>query len=137
MTVRSQADLNTEIDTQFPTNATGQITAARLRTVTHDIVDSMSTGTFSGSGDPGLTRAQAIATTFTSPPPAMRTTGYAAVGDGGEGFYVKVAGAPTNHTAFFTTTDGSIYELRPTARSQTVRGCPDAGFQYSACDECS
>jgi hypothetical protein len=121
MTVRSQADLNTEIDTQFPTNATGQITAARLRTVTHDIVDSMSTGTFSGSGDPGLTRVQAIATTFTSPPPAMRTTGYAAVGDGGEGFYVKVAGAPTNHTAFFTTTDGSIYELRPTAYELDLR----------------
>jgi hypothetical protein len=44
MTAKSQAELNTEIDAQFPTNATGQITAARLRTVTHDIVDSMGTG---------------------------------------------------------------------------------------------
>ena len=45
MTAKNKTDLGTEIDAQFPTNATGDITAARLRTVTHDIINSMATGT--------------------------------------------------------------------------------------------
>jgi hypothetical protein len=115
MTAKSQADLNTEIDAQFPTNATGQITAARLRTVTHDIVDSMATSggsvTFSGTGDPGLSRAQAISTSFSSPPNVIRTTGYYNPGDSGGGLHIKVTAPPTGHTAYFQTGDGSYYEL--------------------------
>ena len=37
----TKAQLNTEIDTQFPDNAAGQITASRLRTVTKDMVNSV------------------------------------------------------------------------------------------------
>jgi hypothetical protein len=123
MTVRSQADLNTEIDTQFPTNATGQITAARLRTVTHDIVDSMSTGTFSGSGDPGLTRAQWQAVTFTGAPPSqIRTSGWDAPGDFGGATYQKVDTftTPLNsarlipasyNVGTLTTADGVKYQM--------------------------
>jgi hypothetical protein len=112
MTAKSQADLNTEIDTQFPTNATGQITAAKLRAVTHDIVDSMGGGaTFTGTGDPGLSRAQAQITSFASPPNVIRTTGFYTPGDGGGGPHVKVGSAPTNHSAWFQTADLSIYEL--------------------------
>jgi hypothetical protein len=45
MTAKDKTTLGTEIDSELPTNATGQVTAAKLRTVVHDLVDSMSTGT--------------------------------------------------------------------------------------------
>lgn len=117
MTVRTTAELIAEVAAQLPTNHTRSIQADALRVVLDDIIDSM--GAVMGSG--GITRAQAIATTFTSPPATLRTTGYATVGDGGEGFYVKITSAPTNHTAYFTTTDGSIYELRPTNYALNLR----------------
>jgi hypothetical protein len=89
-------ELHDEIDTQFPTNATGQITAAKLRTVQHDLVDSLSSGgTFTGTGDPGLTAAQVAATTFTTPPTALRTTAYSTLGDVGGGLYVLVGTQPS------------------------------------------
>jgi hypothetical protein len=53
-----------EIDAQLPTSGIGLISAAALRGVLTDIVNNQ-TGTgggsvsFSGTGDPGLTRAQA------------------------------------------------------------------------------
>ena len=96
MTEKTPAELHSEIDSQFPTNASGQITAAKLRTVQHDIVDSMTTVesippiNITGTGDPGLTRAQAIASTFASPPNAIRTTGYDTSGDMACALYVKV-----------------------------------------------
>lgn len=40
MSVLTKSQLTTEINTQFPDNTSGQITPARLRTVTQDIVDS-------------------------------------------------------------------------------------------------
>jgi hypothetical protein len=70
-------------------------------------------GSFTGSGDPGLTRAQAMATHFDTPPQAIRTIGYATTTDGGGGLHVKVDAVPTSHPAYFPTADGSIYELVP------------------------
>src|SRR6478609_888962 len=101
MTEKTPSQLHAEIDAQFPTNSTGQITAAKLRTVQHDIVDSMGTpGTdvppisISGSGDPGLTRSQAIASTFADPPNAIRTIGYSVAGDRGGGLFVQTSDDP-------------------------------------------
>jgi hypothetical protein len=68
-------------------------------------------GTFTGTGDPGLTRAQAITTNFTDPPPAIRTLGYTIPGRGG-GLHIKKDTTPS-HSGYFTTADGSIYELVP------------------------
>jgi hypothetical protein len=65
---------------------------------------------FNGTGDPGLTRAQAMVTTFTTPPAAMRTTGRATIGDYGGGLYVKVNAQP-DHEGWFRTADLSYYEL--------------------------
>jgi hypothetical protein len=109
------SEINAEIDAQLPTNSVGEITASRLRTVLHDMTNGLGgLATFTGSGDPGLTRAQAIATTFTSPPQTLRTTGYATPGDQGGGLYVKVSSlpaAPLTNIGTFTTTDGSFYKL--------------------------
>lgn len=63
-----------------------------------------------GTGDPGLTREQAIAATFSDPPNAIRTIGYYTAGDGGGGLHVRVNTEPT-HPGYFTTADGSFYEL--------------------------
>lgn len=118
MTEKTPTELHNEINSQFPTNAAGQITAAKLRSVQHDIVDSMTTAeslppiNITGTGDPGLTRAQAIASNFSSPPNAIRTIGYDTPGDYGDGLYVKVDTEPT-HPGYFTTADGSFYELVP------------------------
>jgi hypothetical protein len=79
------------------------------------MTDSMGTGaslSVTGTGDPGLTRAQAMATTFSSPPNAIRTIGRDTAGDGGEAFYIKVGSTPS-HGAYFTTADTSIYEMFP------------------------
>jgi hypothetical protein len=118
MTVKTTSELNDEIDAQFPTNATGQITASRLRSVTHDMVDSLG-ASFSGAGDPGITRAQAIATSFTDPPNAIRTTGYYTAGDEGGALHVKVGFAPP-HPGYFQTADGSYYEMIPTNGEVTL-----------------
>lgn len=116
MTEKTPAELHSEIDTQFPTNASGQITAAKLRTVQHDIVDSMTTVesippiNITGTGDPGLTRLQAEAASFASPPNAIRLTGYYAEGDEGAGaFYTKVDTEPT-HLGKIVTADNHFYE---------------------------
>ena len=66
-----------------------------------------------GTGDPGLTRSQAVAAFFDAPPNAIRTTGYYTPGDGGAGLHVRVNTAPTTHEAYFSTADGSFYELVP------------------------
>jgi hypothetical protein len=116
------AELNAEIDAILPTNNVGAINAAILRGVLHDIVNNETgtggggggTTTFTGTGDLGLTRAQHIATTYTTPPAVIRTTGYNDPGDYGGGFYVKVATQP-NHQGRFQTADGTWYELYPTA----------------------
>ncbi len=65
-----------------------------------------------GTGDPGLTRAQAIVSTFENPPNAIRTIGYDDPKDMGGGLYVRVATEPV-HEGKFTTADGSHYELIP------------------------
>jgi hypothetical protein len=104
-----------EIDAQLPTSGIGLISAAALRGVLTDIVNNQ-TGTgggsvsFSGTGDPGLTRVQAQTTIFASPPNVLRTTGYYTAGDGGGGLHIKVSSAPA-HSAYFQTADLSYYEL--------------------------
>jgi hypothetical protein len=117
MTLKTIPQLHDEIDTQFPTNATGQITASKLRTVQHDLVDSFGSagGTFTGTGDPGLTATQVAATTFTTPPAALRTTGYRTPGDMGGGLYVLVGTQPS-FPGYITATGPSgpiYYQLVP------------------------
>lgn len=115
MTLKTVPQLHDEIDTQFPTNATGQITASKLRTVQHDLVDSLgSGGTFSGTGDPGLTTAQIETTFFTAPPAVINTSGYSNPGDSGGGQYVRIGITPPLHQGYKVSADGSVYELRPT-----------------------
>jgi hypothetical protein len=112
-------DLTAEINAQLPTNTTGQITAAKLRGVLTDmsaeILADVATGsTFGGTGDPSLTRAQAIATNFSSPPNTIRTTGYYTVGDRGDALYKKIGSlpaAPLTNVGTFTTADGSFYQM--------------------------
>jgi hypothetical protein len=114
-------DLTAEINAQLPTNTTGQITAAKLRGVLTDmsaeiLADVSLGGTFGGTGDPSLTRAQAIATTFSSPPNTIRTTGYATVGDNGGALYKKIGSLPASpltNVGTFTTADGSFYLMVP------------------------
>lgn len=136
------AELHDLIDSLVPDNHSRAISPASVRTILHDVVGneqvtagqilttsgvpSSSTVLFgdntwkapsgalsiTGTGDPGLTRAQAIAATFTSPPNAIRTIGRDTAGDGGEAFYIKVGSTPS-HSAYFTTADGSIYEMFP------------------------
>jgi hypothetical protein len=114
-------DLTAEINAQLPTNTTGQITAARLRGVLIDmsseiLADVSLGGTFGGTGDPSLTRAQAIATTFSSPPNTIRTTGYAAVGDNGGHLHKKIGSLPASpltNVGTFTTADGTNYLMVP------------------------
>jgi hypothetical protein len=113
MTLKTVPQLHDEIDTQFPTNATGQITASKLRTVQHDLVDSLgSGGTFSGTGDPGLTAAQIETTFFTAPPAVINTSGYSNPGDSGGGQYVRIGITPPLHSGYKVSADGSVYELR-------------------------
>jgi hypothetical protein len=114
-------DLTAEINAQLPTNTTGQITAAKLRGVLIDmsseiLADVSLGGTFGGTGDPSLTRAQAIATTFSSPPNTIRTTGYATVGDNGGHLHKKIGSlpaAPLTNVGTFTTADGTNYLMVP------------------------
>jgi hypothetical protein len=114
-------DLIAEINAQLPTNAVGDITAAKVRTVltdmTNRITADIGTGggfTYAGIGDPGLTRAAAIATTFTTPPAVIRTSGYTTAGDGGGGLYVQITtlpAAPLTNAGTFTSGDGTHYQL--------------------------
>jgi hypothetical protein len=116
-------DLTAEINAQLPTNSTGQITATRLRTVLIDVVtqiieDLASTGglSFSGTGDPTLTWAQAGATNFSNPPATLRTTGRDNPGDYGGALYQKVSSLPAfpfPASATITTLDGSFYKMIP------------------------
>jgi hypothetical protein len=140
MPTKTIAELKALVDTRLPTNNAGAIDAATLRSVIDDILDNEQValsgilttagtpnsttflrgdnvwaapttgGTFSGTGDPGLTRAQAAATTFTTPPNAIRTTGYGSTPDLGGGLYVKVTSQPS-HAGKFQTVDGTWYEL--------------------------
>jgi hypothetical protein len=115
---RSLSDLITQIESQLPTNTSGIIRASALRTVLEDIINNEQGsgtgggGTFTGTGDPGLTRSQAIATNFSNPPDAIRTTSYSTPGDGGGGLHLKVTIPPADHPAWFQTADGSYYELQ-------------------------
>jgi hypothetical protein len=70
-------------------------------------------GNFTGTGDPGLTLIQAKAISFAAPPQAIRTLGYYTIGDNGGGLYEKISAIPTDHSAWFQTGDGGIYELKP------------------------
>lgn len=45
MTAKNKTDLGAEVDALITTNATGDVTAAKVRTLVHDVVDSMSTAT--------------------------------------------------------------------------------------------
>src|SRR4051812_4576154 len=145
MPTKTIAELKALVDSRLPTNNAGAIDAATLRSVIDDILDNeqvgisgiltaagtpsdttflrgdnrwaaISTGgSFSGTGDPGLTRAQAAATTFTTPPNAIRTTGYDTTDDLGGGLYVKVTSQP-DHAGKFQTADGTWYELKHDGR---------------------
>lgn len=145
MPTKTIAELKALVDTRLPTNNAGAIDAATLRSVIDDILDNEQVGlsgilttagtpgsttylrgdntwaspttggTFGGTGDPGLTRAQAAATTFTTPPAAIRTIGYDSADDLGGGLYVKVTSQPT-HKAKFQTVDGTWYELKHDGR---------------------
>jgi hypothetical protein len=109
-------ELKADIASYIPDNHVRSVSPANLRTSFNDIIDNPLTVTIPGggttvtTGDPGLTRAEAIATTFTTPPNTLRTTGYYTAGDSGGGLYIKVNSAP-GHAAFFQSADGSYYEL--------------------------
>jgi hypothetical protein len=112
-------ELNTEIDAQLPTNATGQITASKLRTVLHDMTNSLSTTSSVTGGGVGFTfdtRAAAqsvsIATLGSGGPTWIKTTGYATVGDGGGGTYTRVSSSPTySNLIWFQSADGQYWSL--------------------------
>lgn len=75
------------------------------------------TNTFTGTGDPGLTRAQHMTVTYVTPPNAIRTTGYATTDDQGEGLYIKSPGnVQPDHKGKFQTADGTWYELKHNGR---------------------
>jgi hypothetical protein len=118
------SDLVTEINTQLPTNATGQITAAKVRTVLIDMateiladVASGGGGSITVEGDPGLTLTSATTTFFATPPAVLRTSGYYTPGDEGGASYMKVATFTTPLNALgqnvgcFTTGDGTKYQM--------------------------
>jgi hypothetical protein len=118
------SDLVTEINTQLPTNATGQITAAKVRTVLIDMateiladVASGGGGSITVEGDPGLTLTSATTTFFATPPAVLRTSGYYTPGDEGGASYMKVATFTTPVNALgqnvgcFTTGDGTKYQM--------------------------
>lgn len=122
-------DLTAEINAQLPTNEAGEITAARVRAVLIDvctqILGDVAGGglAFSGTGDPSLTRDQAVGTNFTNPPATIRTTGYSAPGDFGGALHKKVGSLPASPfpaSACFTTLDGSFYQMIPSGRDVWV-----------------
>jgi hypothetical protein len=85
----SVPDLNTEIDAQLPTNATGQITASRLRTVLHDMTNSLGGGASGGGIQSFPTYADfAGAGTWDGGVKIFRTSGYYSPGDGGGATYI-------------------------------------------------
>lgn len=125
MTTRS--DLINEIAAQITTNAHGDVTAARVRQVASDIANRIldeigaagagATTTITGGGLEGLTRAQAVAATFSSPPTIIRTVGRTVPGDLGGASYKKVTTFDTPvssvggyNVGTFTTADGSKYQ---------------------------
>jgi hypothetical protein len=117
-------ELVSEINAQLPTNGIGQISAAELRQVLIDIVNNQTGtgggGTFSGTGDPGLTATQIEATTFTTPPDVINTSGYSSPGDSGGGQYVRVGTTPPAHPAYKRSLDGTYYELRPVGNKLNI-----------------
>jgi hypothetical protein len=70
-------------------------------------------GTFTGTGDPGLTAAQIETTNFIDAPLVINASGYSSPGDSGGGQYVKVGSLPA-HPGYKRSLDGTYYELRPT-----------------------
>jgi hypothetical protein len=138
-------DITAEINAQLPTNTTGQVTAARVRGVLTDmssriLSDVSLGGTFGGTGDPSLTCAQAIATTFSSPPNTIRTTGYATLNDNGGALYKKIGSLPASpltNVGTFTTADGSNYLMVPSGTEVHVNAfgaSPRAGDADYAVD---
>lgn len=77
-----------------------------------DSVDSWWTGSdwVSGTGDAGYYLAQMAAVSFPISISAIRTTGYAASGDGGSALYKRVASEPS-HAGKFQTADGDWWEI--------------------------
>ncbi len=111
--------LTAEINANLPTNHNNQLQAAIVRQTLIDMCTEILADvaaaahppiSITGTGDPGLTRAQAIASTFAAPPNAIKTIGYDTPGDLGGGLHVRVETEPT-HPGYFTTADGSFYEL--------------------------
>jgi hypothetical protein len=108
-------DLTAEINSQLPTNATGQITATRVRTTLIDMATRILADVSSAGGSSAgtsLTRSQAISTVFGTPPTTIRTVGYANTRDGGGNLHAYVTSNP-NHPGSFQTADGFWYELVP------------------------
>jgi hypothetical protein len=109
-------ELNDEIDAQLPTNAVGQITASKLRTVLHDMTNSLSSlgGSTIAGGGLGFTfdsRAAVISTTIPTigagGPNWISTNGYASAGDGGGWLYVRTSGTPNySNLIWFSSADG-------------------------------
>jgi hypothetical protein len=109
-------ELNDEIDAQLPTNAVGQITASKLRTVLHDMTNSLSSlgGSTIAGGGLGFTfdsRAAVISTTIPTigagGPNWIRTNGYALAGDGGDWLYIRTSGTPNySNLIWFSSADG-------------------------------
>lgn len=109
-------ELNDEIDAQLPTNAVGQVTASKLRTVLHDMTNSLSSlgGSTIAGGGLGFTfdsRAAVISTTIPTigagGPNWIRTNGYALAGDGGDWLYIRTSGTPNySNLIWFSSADG-------------------------------